>query len=249
MDNKELFQRKKDYLVVKHNDLIQKSRFRLSLTEQKAIAYICSLIKPTKESENYCLLYEFNIRDFCKICDMSLDSGKNYDDIKRVLKKLRDSSIWFQLEDGTEVTISWLSRVILNKSNGIVQIEIDSLMAPYLFNLNKRFTQYFLRNILKMKSAYSVRLYEILKSYSNIKEKEFFLDELKKILNVESIKSYDRFPDFRRKVLEKASDEINKYTDIIIKFDAIKIGKKVNKIRFCILQKNSIERTMSYSFE
>ena len=34
--------------VVKHNDLVQKSRFDLTLTEQKTINFLVSLIKPQK---------------------------------------------------------------------------------------------------------------------------------------------------------------------------------------------------------
>jgi len=35
--------KKKGYLVVKGNDLIQRNRFELSLMEQKTVAYICSI--------------------------------------------------------------------------------------------------------------------------------------------------------------------------------------------------------------
>ena len=61
---------KKEYFVVKGNELIQKSRFELSLQEQKTIAYICSMIKPINTLDRingvpFQLEYEFNIRDYC----------------------------------------------------------------------------------------------------------------------------------------------------------------------------------------
>ena len=58
---------KREYLVVKGNELIQKNRFELSLVEQKTIAFICSLIKPITPKDNnitYQLEYDFNIREF-----------------------------------------------------------------------------------------------------------------------------------------------------------------------------------------
>lgn len=41
---------KQGYYVVKGNELIQKNRYKLSLAEQKTIAYICSMIKPLSSS-------------------------------------------------------------------------------------------------------------------------------------------------------------------------------------------------------
>ncbi len=37
------------YSVVKANSIIQKSRYKLSIAEQRTIAYICSMIKPIEE--------------------------------------------------------------------------------------------------------------------------------------------------------------------------------------------------------
>ena len=72
-------------------------------------------------------------------------------------------------------------------------------------------------------------LYDKLKSLS--------YDELKKLLMVEDVKSYNRFPDFRRFVLEKAQLEINELTDIDISFEPIKTGRKVTSIKFTIEEK------------
>jgi plasmid replication initiation protein len=54
--------------------------------------------------------------------------------------------------------------------------------------LKTDFTSYKIRNIVSLKSAYSIRLYSILKMhekrqrYKKVKEKSYKLDELKKIL-------------------------------------------------------------------
>ena len=68
------------------------------------------------------------------------------------------------------------------------------------------------------------------------------MSELKKILMVEDIKSYDRFPDFRRKVLEIAIEEINEHTDIDLTMETITKGRKVVQVRFCISSKSPIAR-------
>ena len=227
--------KKKGYLVVKGNDLIQRNRFELSLMEQKTVAYICSMIKPI--DSGFQSEYEFKIRDYCKICGIDYDNGKNYQDVKATLKKLRDKSMWMTLEDGSETVVGWLDRVTTNKKSGLAHIRIDDRLIPYLFDLKQQFTQYQLYNILGMKSAFSVRIYELMKSYSFRHTIIFELNELKELLMVEHVKSYVNYKDFRVKVLEKAQTEINELTDINIEFEPIKTGRKVTSIKFIIEEK------------
>lgn len=234
---------KREYWVVKGNELIQKNRFELSLTEQKTIAFICSMIKKS-DNAPYQLEYEFNIRDYCKVCGIDYAGGKNYKNIKATLKHLSDRSMW--LDDGeSETLMRWLSYVKITKNSEKVFIEIDRTIAPFLFELKEKFTKYQLYNILAMKSAFSVRIYELLKSYAYQKNKTFDLEELKRLLEVENVKSYVRFPDFRRKVLEKAQEEINELTDLNISYKPITKGKKVIKIEFQIDTKSPIDRAIA----
>lgn len=239
----------REYLVVKGNELIQQNRFELSLPEQKTIAFICSMIKPIDIKDSvkgvpFQLDYEFNIRDYCKVCGIDYDNGKNYKDIKAIIKKLADRSMW--LDDGeSETLMRWLSYVKCNKKSGKVLIEIDRTIVPFLFDLKEKFTQYQLYNILAMKSAFSVRIYELMKSYAFQKNKTFEIEDLKRLLGVDKVKSYERFPDFRRKVLEKAQKEINELTDLNIYFETITKGRKVIKIKFRIEYKNSIQKVLA----
>lgn len=240
----------REYLVVKGNELIQQNRFELSLPEQKTVAFICSMIKPIDALDRakgipYQLDYEFNIRDYCKVCGIDYDNGKNYADVKATLKRLRDRSMWVTLDNDDETVVGWLDRVTTNKRSGIAKVRIDDRLAPYLFDLGQKFTQYQLYNILAMKSAFSVRIYELMKSYAFQKSKTFEVEELKRLLMVEDVKSYKEFAPFRQKVLEKAQEEINELTDLNIYFEPITKGRKVIKVKFRIDEKNPIERLMS----
>lgn len=242
----------REYLVVKGNDLIQSNRFELSLPEQKSVAFVCSMIKPIDAIDRakgvpYQLEYDFNIRDYCKVCGIDYNAGKNYADVKATLKKLSDRSMWITFDENPdeEVLCRWLSKVKTNKKSGIAHVELDRDMVPYLFDLGQKFTQYQLYNILAMKSAFSVRIYELMKSYAFQKSKIFEVEELKKLLMVDDVKSYKEFAPFRQKVLEKAQEEINELTDLNIYFESITKGRKVIKVKFHIEQKNPIERLMS----
>lgn len=247
---------KREYLVVKSNSIIQQTRFELSLPEQKTIAFICSKIKPIEAIDRakgvpFQLEYDFNIRDYCKVCGIDYDAGKNYADVKATLKKLSDRSMWVTFDENPdeEVLCRWLSKVRTNKKSGIAHIELDRDLVPYLFDLRQRFTQYQLYNILAMKSAFSVRIYELMKSYL-IKEsvsKTFEVDELKRLLMVEDVKSYSNFNLFKTYVLDKAQEEINELTDLNIYFEPILKGRKTVKVKFRIVRKDIMERMIAGS--
>lgn len=229
------------YSVYKANAIVQKSRYKLSLTEQKTIAYICSMIKPvTDDCSNFQLEYTFDIRKYCRICGIAYDSGKNYNDVKNVLQSLRNKSMWLEQGD-EEILVGWLAKVRTNKRKGTVYIRVDEDLVPYLFDLKQQFTQYQLLDILGMQSAYSIRIYELLKSYAGLKEKTFTLDELKKRLMVEHIASYEKYSIFRQKVLDIAIREINELTALNVSYEPIFRGRKVVKVRFRMEQKQAVE--------
>ncbi len=226
------------YKIVKSNDLIQKSRFQLSSQEQKIILYLISKIKP----EDMILKdHTFEIRDFCKMCNIETNSGANYKYIKQTIKALRDRSIWVTLENGSETTLAWIDKVTINKQSGTLIIKIDEIMKPYLLQLQERFNQYELMYTFAMKSQYSIRLYEILKSYKYQHRKIFDLEELKRILSAEN---YIRYPDFKRKVLDIAMREMNDVSDLTITYGIIKEGRKYAKIEFFIGIKNDMDERL-----
>ena len=232
----------RNYVVSKSNILIQKSRFDLSVPQQKCIAYLCSLIKPEANE----IEYNFNINDYFKVLGIN-DSGKNYLEIKETLYSLRNISYWVQKDDDIEVTVSWLSKVKIYKNSGKVRVTFDSDMLPYLMDLKEKFTSYGLYCILSMKSQYSIRIFELLKSYGGLKQKTFSVDAFKKLLGVENVKSYaNNFSDFRRRVLKVAIEEINLYTDIDVSVKEEKMGNKVVKLKFIIKQKNPMDRYIAY---
>jgi plasmid replication initiation protein len=228
----------RDYKVVKSNDLIQKSRFQLSLQEQKIILYLVSKIKPEDIDFQE---HIFEIRDFCKICGLEANSGANYKYIKQTLKKLRDRSIWVLLPNGSETTLAWIDKVTINKNSGSVIIKIDNDMKPYLLQLKERFTSYELLYTLAMKSQYSVRMYELLKSYEWKHGQTFQIEELKRILLAEN---YTLFPDFKRYVLDISMREINELSDITVTYEIIKEGRKYAKLDFSINLKKGLEKRM-----
>jgi plasmid replication initiation protein len=225
------------YLIVKSNDLIQKARFTLSLQEQKIILYLISKIKP---GDDDFIHQTFSVVDFCMNCGIDHDSGGNYKAIKDTIKALSDKSVWLTLESGTETLVRWINKAWINKNSGLIKMRLDDDMKPYLLQLSANFTQYELLYTLAMRSQYSVRLYELLKSYEYKHTWTFDIDELKRLLSAEN---YTLFGDFKRKVLDISMREINDLSDIVVSYEIIKEVRKFVKIKFTIkIKKDTDER-------
>lgn len=232
--DKQELQQRREYMVVKSNDLIQKTRYSLSMPEQKMVLYLVSKIKP---GDSILKEYDFQIKEFCEICGLELN---NYQYLKDTLKKLADKSFWAYIDnDGTEALLRWVNTVHTNKRDGIVKIKLHEDLKPFLMQLQEKFTQYRLYYTLPMKSQYSVRIYELLKSYEHRRLISFEINDLKKKLMCEN---YKRFPDFKRYVLEIAMRDINEFTDIEVSYSIKKDGKKYSEIEFIITTIKDIEK-------
>lgn len=225
--------------VVKANELIQKSRFSLSLQQQKIVLYLISQIHP--EDEDF-KLYEFDIVDFCKVCGIDYESGRNYESLKDQLKKISDKSLWVTLPNGQETLLRWIEKPYIDPGKGKIAIKLDKDMKPYLLQLKKNFTQYELIYTLHFKSKYTIRLYELIKSIHfhelEVYTRRYRLEELRKLLDAEK---YERYQNFKQRVLEPSIKEINEYSDKLVEYRPITEGRKVVGIFFAMRSKNSIE--------
>ena len=136
----------------------------------------------------------------------------------------------------------WIQRAIIDDNLGEMQIRFDELLEPYLFDLKKNFTQYEFYNILAMKSQYSIRLYEILRSYEYKHGVEFEINNLKEQL---AATHYDKYKDFRCRVLDVAIKEILDFSDINVTYEAIKERNKYSRIIFTVYRKKDLDENFA----
>ena len=225
--------------VTKANELIQKSRFNLSLQQQKIVLYLISQITPYDDEFK---LYEFSIQEFCKVCGIDETNGKNYLNLKDAIKEIADKSLWITIEEDEETLLRWIEKPYINKKDGIIKIRLDSDMKPFLLQLKRDFTSYELIWTLHFKSKYTIRLYELVKSihYHDLEpfERVYALEKLKKLLDAETYKTYQTF---KERVLKRAVNEINQYSDKTVTYEAIKTGRSVSSIKFLVSSKDSLE--------
>lgn len=249
---------KQKLTVAKRNDLIQQLRFDLSRNEQLCVLYAISKIKPT---DNIYQEYEFDILEFQRLIEIEEDFNI-YPYIKRILKNIRDKSAWATSADGkTESVVSWFSNVKITNGTGKVKVRFHEELQPYLIDLHRQYiaegkcyTTYSLLMVLKMKSKYGIRLYELIKSYANNPRWTFDPQTLKTLLcafdkdgNPLIPKTWNDFNHFRNKVIEPAIADINNCSDLHIGYDTIREGRKVVQITFFFAHKSEEEMQAQFS--
>ena len=228
--------------VVKSNDLIQKSRFKLSLQQQKVILYLCSMIQPEDEEFRE---YNIPIREFCQMCGIDSAGGRQYKAIVNTLEQLKQKSYIIMLNKHLSTSVSWVSKWYLDTSASVrsVRIKIDPDMKPYLLQLKSNYTRYEYAYTLRMTHKATPRLYELLKSYHYDKtkpyDKAFDVDELRELLDANK-DTYKQFRYFRHFMLEPAIKEINEQTDILVSISTQKQGRAVVEVTFHIEPKPGV---------
>jgi plasmid replication initiation protein len=170
--------------------------------------------------------YKFSIKD------LELKSNRKWQSkqLKTSIKSLMSKPLEIKNENGWEI-VNWFS-YFKYENNGLITCRFDKRLKPLLLNLKKQYVLSTLKNILPMRSSYSKRIYLLLKEYEKIGSRKFEITELQTLLKVpKSLLIYNRF---KEKVLSKAKEDINKFTDIKIDFKENKLARKVNSVTFTI---------------
>ena len=236
--------REPQYLAVRHktvrkaNALIQQSRFDLTMQQQKILLYLISQISPYDEDFKE---YIFDTAEFCRVCGIHVESGKNYQDLKDSIKGIADKSLWVQIGD-EDTLLRWIEKPYINAKSGVIRVRLDNDMKPFLLQLKQNYTQYELIFTLHFKSKYSIRLYELIKSihYHELEEyqREYKVDELRQLLDAET---YPAYRNLKQRVLIPSIREINEYSDKIVTMEEVRKGRKVLSIIFTIQTKPSLD--------
>ncbi|MBF0466458.1 MAG: replication initiation protein [Nitrospirae bacterium] len=232
----------KKALVVKSNE-INEAHYRLSLNEQKVILAMVSQIKPDDEDFKS---YVITIPEFIDLLGVQ-DSDK-YSVIGKIARDLRHKDLRiYKPETDSYLDTGWLSSSEYYHGKGYVELCFDPKLKPYLLGLKRKFTAYQLQNIIQLKSTYSIRIYELLKQYQKLGNREFKIIELKQILGIKA-KEYPFYANFKDRVILPSQAELSEKTDISFEFTEKKTGRAVTAIKFHIFVKTSTGDTIDADY-
>lgn len=163
-----------------------------------------------------------------------------YEMIKKSEDTLFNRRFSFIDVDGKLVKSRWLQQVKYLDGQGAIEVVFTDAVAKGIERIDGKvdfFTKYFLNNTVKFKSAYSIRLYELLAQWKNAVTTPIFeLGTFRGQMGIEKGR-YKSIKDFKLRVLDKALSEINEHSNLIVEYEQHKEGRKIIGFSFRIKEK------------
>lgn len=249
--------------VVENNALIT-SVAKMHKTALKMFELAVSLIDTENLPENNTVyLSKAELFSFFEVA-----SNSKHTQFKEAIKVMQKES-FFEIKEEKGKGFKFKSIVPIpyvewNDYNDEVTIQFSEHIMPYLINLKSEFTQYKISEIQKLNSKYSIILYRWLsmnynqyEHYSNkggrreeqvesYRTPTISIRELREM--TDTVKEYQRFTNFSRKILDLPLNEINAHTSFKVSYDKVKKGRSVDSIVFHI-EKKPVSKNEYYKQE
>lgn len=177
----------------------------------------------------------------------NVNRGTAYEALKDAESKLFDRRFSLIDDDGEVIKSRWVQDVKYLPRENAIEISLSRIVVretTRLDGLKQFFTSYTLEQTSHLKSAYSVRLYELLAQWVTAKKTPVFeIEKFRQQLGI-GVNEYSRMHQFKERVLENAIAEINEKTDLNVKYDQFKTGRLISGFSFKVSKKQKkIEKT------
>lgn len=151
-------------LKIKKSHELVTARYSFSLTELRLFTLIVSMIK---DQDGDFEVYKIPVK---QVIDTFGITNKNfYGEISDLTTSMLKKIITIPIEeDGKqkEIKTAIVSSFKYNvDGRGVLEATFHPVLKPYLLSLKNKFLLYDIKNILKISSAHSIRIYELLKSF------------------------------------------------------------------------------------
>jgi len=247
--------KKNDALTIHKRNELTRGSDRYSVDAKRAVnAIYWGLQKyPSTQKDRY-MVYDF--KTLRKL--MCLESDNRYvDRMKDALNELMETielNNWTNPLDG--ITYNWFATRFINEvhflkeNNGewIAKIEVNQTIKQLLLLESKdgNFTELELLQVNKMRTKYSMKLYEYLKSFKSYRYLDIIQSHLMKLLGFkEDHETYKNYSALKR-LLERQLKEIAKKTDLEqVKLINSKVLAKEKKYRIIINPKSKRDVTQT----
>lgn len=220
-------------LVIKDNTLINSS-YVLSLTEKRLINFCIAIAQKNNTPINHNDYLTIYANDFANM--YGIDSKLVYRDLRNgcetILKRIFSYSYITPKGNKGVKRSHWLQSVDYIEGEGKVKILFSKELIPFISELERNFTKYYIQDTAKMTSVYAMRLYELIIAWRSCHKTPIFgIEEFRNKLGVEP-NEYPRMTNFKDRVLNTAVDQINELSNIRIKVIQHKKGRSITGFSF-----------------
>ena len=218
----------KNNLVTQSNALVEAS-YAMTLDEQRLLMQCISKIdgrKIIEEKQEFTITVE-EARD---LFYQDSDRKAAYNSLKNASERLfrREARIVF--DENREMLTHFVQHIVFDREKKEVRILFTETIRKYISQLEHHFTSYKLKNIVQLKSAYAVRIYQLFCEWQGQGKNQQFIDW--QDLNQKLCTTHKTFSNFKSRVLDVAIEQINIYTDFQVAYALQKTGRRVSHIQF-----------------
>jgi hypothetical protein len=184
-----------------------------------------------------------------------LDKDHLYQELRDLAQSLKRKPLvipnHFDSVTGRQVDLvtSWFDSAMIGRTGaGYFAVTISSDLKGYLLQVKREFFRFRLFQVMQMRSSYAIRLYQWLKRWEFRHAVEISVAELRIHVGASGVDERGKpkenlalYPDFKRRAIRPAVEEINKRTDLHVTFSEIKANgsKAVERLRFKITSKTA----------
>ncbi|MCB1660484.1 MAG: replication initiation protein RepM, partial [Pseudomonadales bacterium] len=226
-------------LVVKDNRLIQAS-YTLGLVEQRLILLAIVGSRNLVETITAETILTVRAEDYAKHFGVERQAGYMAlaDAVETLFNRRATVDVYDKQKNKMRpMTVRWVTAMQYEENSGCVSLRFGHEVIPLITKLEEQFTSYELQQIAGLKSAYAIRLYELLMQWKASKKTPLFdLQEFRRQLGLAD-NEYSIMGDFKKRVLEPSIAQINKHTDIIADYEQHKAGRTITGFSFTFTQK------------
>lgn len=221
-------------LVVKSNRIITAFQ-SLSLTEMCLIQLAIVDARETEQGLEINKPLSISAKRYAEAFDVQIDTA--YKILAQAGKGLRARYFTFLDDTGSKIETNWVQQVRYVKSEGRIEVIFTVAVVNEITRLSSHFTQYDLEFIATLNSIYSVRLYELIVKWLSARQTDIFDYEILRGQLGIGVDEYQRMTDFKKRVLDLAVNEINEKTNIKVKYENVKQGRKIIGFTFTVHEK------------
>jgi hypothetical protein len=221
-----------EVLAVQHNALVN-ARFQFDVLETRLFVAMLGRIRRRDKTFTNCLI---PVRELAPPGGVHVPYSEAAAMVKRFARRAIDVEPLDpdgRPQKGAGITsIPVVSIVSYTKASGEILARFNDDIRPYLLELRKNFTKAEVKQLQKLKSAFSHRIYWLLKEHACFKQRVIAVAELRNILKL-TTEYIGRFDHFRTRVLDRAQQELEQ-TDLPFTYELVRQGREVTKIRFLL---------------
>ena len=166
-----------------------------------------------------------------------LPNHQAYEQLKETVKGMRTRYFTLAIPDRKGVMkweINWFSSIGYHDGEGKIGLKFNSDVVPYLYDLEREFTRYKLRQACALRSVHSWRLLELFEQFTANEGKGWVTINTEDFCNAmeASVLQRKNFGKLRTQIIEPAIKELCEKERWLIGFETVKAGRKVVRLRF-----------------